>query len=240
MRSGTFASFGPVNPSDLELFGAVPGIAAVARNEQLRVFWCNDAYAELCKLPKQQVVGTTPFDFLQPLVAEERAAAIARVMETGTSEVFYQFGADRRLLCTIAPLNVSEFGHNGVLGLVQDAPLAVYFRDNERIRTLETPSLDLLGVLTPRELELLHTIALGESTEDAANSLFRSVKTIEGHLTSIHRKLGTTSRPELVRYLVERGVSAFSREEWATLVEGASRVKKARKAAQPELAAAAG
>ncbi|MCA9277664.1 MAG: PAS domain-containing protein [Phycisphaeraceae bacterium] len=238
MRSGSVTSLGPVSPTDLELYGAVPGVAAVARDEQLRVFWCNDAFLALCQRPMEDVIGTTPFDLLPEVVAEERASASRRVMETGTTEVFFQFGADRRFLCTVVVLDASEFGHRGVLALLQTAPCSTLHDPSIPIPVLQTPSLDLFQRLTPREMELLHFIALGETTEDAASTLFRSVKTVEGHLTSIHRKLGTKSRAELVRYLVERGVAAFTREEWMMVVAGAARVKRAGKSNQLALAGA--
>jgi two-component system, NarL family, response regulator NreC len=54
--------------------------------------------------------------------------------------------------------------------------------------------------LTPRELEVLRLIALGHTSVEIATSLGLSPRTIETHRARIHRKLGLSTRAELVRY----------------------------------------
>jgi DNA-binding CsgD family transcriptional regulator len=53
--------------------------------------------------------------------------------------------------------------------------------------------------LTPQELQVALIIAKGATTKQAAASLFLSPKTIEFHLANTYRKLGLSSRTELVR-----------------------------------------
>ena len=55
--------------------------------------------------------------------------------------------------------------------------------------------------LTPQELHIAQLLASGQTTREAAASLFLSPKTIEYHLRSIYRKLGVKSREELTRAL---------------------------------------
>lgn len=54
--------------------------------------------------------------------------------------------------------------------------------------------------LTPREREVLRLIALGHTSVEIAAALGLSPRTIETHRARIHRKLGLTTRAELVDY----------------------------------------
>lgn len=59
--------------------------------------------------------------------------------------------------------------------------------------------------LTPQELGVALAVLRGLSNADAAANLFLSVKTIEYHLSNIYRKLGISSRTQLISTLSERG-----------------------------------
>lgn len=59
--------------------------------------------------------------------------------------------------------------------------------------------------LTPRETEVLQLTAWGHSNKEIANRLGLSVKTVEVHKTNGMRKLGMTSRLQLVRFALLRG-----------------------------------
>jgi DNA-binding CsgD family transcriptional regulator len=58
--------------------------------------------------------------------------------------------------------------------------------------------------LTPQEFQVARLVADGKSNSDIAAALFLSPKTVEFHLGSIHRKLGTTSRAQLVHQLLQQ------------------------------------
>jgi two-component system response regulator NreC len=60
--------------------------------------------------------------------------------------------------------------------------------------------------LTPREIEVLRLIGLGHTSVEIARKLHLSPRTIETHRTRIHRKLGLSTRAELVRYALGRGL----------------------------------
>jgi two-component system response regulator NreC len=62
--------------------------------------------------------------------------------------------------------------------------------------------------LTPRELEVLRMIGLGHTNSEIAGQLFLSVRTVESHRAHIQRKLGRTTRAELVRYALDHGLLA--------------------------------
>src|SRR5579872_184016 len=60
--------------------------------------------------------------------------------------------------------------------------------------------------LTLREVEVLRLIALGHTSVEIAHKLHLSPRTIETHRAHIHKKLRLTTRAELVRYALRRGL----------------------------------
>jgi two-component system response regulator NreC len=70
----------------------------------------------------------------------------------------------------------------------------------------DRPAPGIPDDLTERELEVLRLIALGNTNAEIAAQLFISVRTVESHRSHIQRKLGRTSRAELVGYALEHGL----------------------------------
>ncbi len=62
--------------------------------------------------------------------------------------------------------------------------------------------------LSEREVEILRLIALGHTNGEIAKQLFLSVRTVESHRGHIQQKLRRTSRAELVRYALDKGLVA--------------------------------
>jgi len=62
------------------------------------------------------------------------------------------------------------------------------------------------GRLTSHEKEVIKLICLEKSTNEIAELLFRSPRTIEGTRTKIMKKLGVTSAIGLVRYAMKNGL----------------------------------
>jgi two-component system, NarL family, response regulator NreC len=60
--------------------------------------------------------------------------------------------------------------------------------------------------LSEREVDMLRLIALGHTNAEIAEQLFLSVRTVETHRAHIQQKLRLSSRAELVRYALERGL----------------------------------
>jgi two-component system, NarL family, response regulator NreC len=58
--------------------------------------------------------------------------------------------------------------------------------------------------LSGREHEVLQLLALGHTNQEIATTLFISVRTAETHRAHIMRKLGLSTRAELVRYALQR------------------------------------
>jgi len=60
--------------------------------------------------------------------------------------------------------------------------------------------------LSERERDVLRLIALGHTNAEVAEQLFISIRTVESHRAHIQQKLQLSSRAELVRYALERGL----------------------------------
>ena len=217
-----------ITRDSLWLLGSLTGVACVIRDESLRVVWCNDAYARLCDRPVSDLLGTTMEDFLPRAAAEERGAVFTRVIRTGAPESYYQFGADKRLLCSVLPCDRDAFGGPAALAMVQEAPVGSALVSDAALPVLATPCLDQLAGLSPSELRALYHIAKGLSTAEIAQRLCRATKTVEKHIESLHRKLRTSSRAEIVRLATERGLQSFEESQWEAIIEGAKAVKRKR------------
>ncbi len=60
------------------------------------------------------------------------------------------------------------------------------------------------GVLSPREVEIVHLIALGYTSAEIAGKLHLSRRTVETHRARIFQKLELRTRAELVRFALDR------------------------------------
>jgi two-component system, NarL family, response regulator NreC len=60
--------------------------------------------------------------------------------------------------------------------------------------------------LTEREVEVLRLIALGHTNSEIAGQLYLSVRTVESHRAHVQQKLRLSTRAELVRYALDRGL----------------------------------
>ena len=60
--------------------------------------------------------------------------------------------------------------------------------------------------LSEREVEVLRLVALGHTNAEISEQLFLSVRTVESHRAHIQRKIGRTTRADLVAYVREHGL----------------------------------
>jgi two-component system, NarL family, response regulator NreC len=66
--------------------------------------------------------------------------------------------------------------------------------------------------LSEREVDVLRLIALGHTNAEIAERLYLSVRTVETHRAHIQQKLSLSSRAELVRYALQRGLVSASQD----------------------------
>lgn len=63
--------------------------------------------------------------------------------------------------------------------------------------------------LSSREQEILSYTAKGYSNKEISKMLYLSVKTLEGYQTKIRKKIGVTSKSDLVKYALKNGLLNF-------------------------------
>jgi PAS domain S-box-containing protein len=64
-----------------------------------------------------------------------------------------------------------------------------------------------LGLLTPRELEVLKLVGEGKRSKEIAHQLRISVKTVNVHRTNIMEKLDIHEAPSLIKFAIREGIS---------------------------------
>jgi len=69
--------------------------------------------------------------------------------------------------------------------------------------------------LSRREREVLRLLALGHTNREVAGLLNISIRTAESHRASIRRRLGLTTRSELVRFAQAQGEAGFEQADGA-------------------------
>ena len=131
--------------------------------------------------------------------------------------------ATTRELAAGAELIFADRGEHSLSGVAEPRRLhAALSRSGERaIRAAEQPSssqasgqppIPSTGVtgypagLTAREVEVLRLAAVGLSDAEVADQLVLSVRTVNGHLRSVYRKLGVRSRAAAGRFAEENGL----------------------------------
>lgn len=67
--------------------------------------------------------------------------------------------------------------------------------------------------LSEREKEVLGWLAKGYANKEIAQHLFISVKTVEAHKSNLMEKLGLKTRPELIKFALQKGLLQFDEDD---------------------------
>jgi DNA-binding NarL/FixJ family response regulator len=115
-------------------------------------------------------------------------------------------GASGYVLKTVADRDLIEACRATMRGepFLYPAAVRALVRDylDRASRGEETPE----DPLSPRELEVVKLIAEGYTSEEIAEQLFISKKTVDRHRANVLEKLGMRNRVELTRYAIRRGL----------------------------------
>jgi DNA-binding CsgD family transcriptional regulator len=78
--------------------------------------------------------------------------------------------------------------------------------DLARVEALSAGAAARAGGLTPRELEVLRRVAVGETNKAIAAGLFVSERTVDRHMSNIFAKLGVSSRAAATAHAYQHGL----------------------------------
>src|SRR5436190_330881 len=137
------------------------------------------------KVPNTQIVMFTVHDTTE---------MVREILEAGAHGYILKSDASTQLAAAIEAVAKNDLYFSaGVSGVVMDSITRSY---NSGPRTFaDVP-------LTPRETDVVKMLANGKSNKEIARSLFISVRTVETHRRTIHRKLEITSLADLVRFAI--------------------------------------
>lgn len=124
------------------------------------------------------------------LTMQEEPAFARQALAAGATGYVLKKAADTELVEAVRRAAVGETYLNPTLGA----------------RIAREPPPGPPDDLSPRQVEVLRLIALGHTNTEIAGQLFLSVRTIETHRAHIQQKLRASTRAELVRYALRRGL----------------------------------
>lgn len=180
-----------------------------------RIVWVSPRLSWwVLSVSSEAAVGRSLHEVVAPDVADERLEVMRRVATSNRPIVLLAIWRGVRTRTVIRPLGEPGKRTSRVLLVCRGhVPLDREAPDPSGLEVVQARFVDhgRLGVLTPRELEILSMIAQGMTTAAIAKKLFRSRKTVEAHRLSMGAKLGVRNRVELARIALEAGlVSADS------------------------------
>lgn len=191
-----------------EALGSDAGILAMLVNIDGTVVFANEAWNRLLNVPV--VTGRSMVDLLGRDLAAERQRVNDGVFASGHPATMLAMMSGVLLRTTHRAIQSVENGiHKCILAT---SCVAREEMDLSGIPLAACHDLGHLRTLTERELELLHHVGRGHSSDIAADLMHRSTRTVEWHRASLGQKLGCTNRVEIARVALAAGITAVSVE----------------------------
>lgn len=206
----------PIRPDEFDLFANTPQMFALAVAESLRYIWYNDEYARFFERRLGTRHAASLSDTLPTRAVEERVAYWQRIVRGEVPNEYCQLFDGSRRLTRVWPLDPVACGTPG--WFIVCTPEIVRNPDRTRLPFVHTSDMGDLSILSTRELVALRLVGEGLNANECAEVEHRSAKTIENQIAAVYNKLNIGNRAELVRLVCERGLLAFTREEWAEIV----------------------
>ena len=140
------------------------------------------------EFPRTRVLALTQHDdkeFVFPVIEAGASGFISKVAASSelASGIRSVCRGDSYLSPTVAKVLVENYQHRGSRG-----------------------DHDPYNQLTERERDVLQLVAEGHTTQEIADLLVVSPKTVEGHKTNLMAKLGIHNRIDLVKYALRKGI----------------------------------
>lgn len=221
-------------PDRFRPFNNRTDVSVVARDDRLRVLWCNEAYASTFQSTPDALRGSSMESLFTRQFAQERAELLGPAIEQSRVLAYDQVVRGSRYLTRAWPLDPTAFGTRGCFVVAEPCSTSRPIDQNVPFRSAEIADLGEFDTLTRRELEIFRLLGEGLTGQEIATTLHRSHKTIEFHTARILHALGLRNRTELARLAAERGLMGFSREAWFRIAHGRGLTPRSRR---PEVGA---
>lgn len=219
--------------ASIRVLSEYPGACAAVVDEDVRYLFVSDATAHLMGADADSIVGRRASEFFGEDWEHERRPLIRDAAGGAASVSLLETIRGWKCVTKIRGIEPDASGRRRALMMsrpVSWIPGGVHAaRMGHAGRFLEARHNDgdLLRPLSPTEIEVLRLIGLGLSTEDVAQALDRSRKTVEWHRSSLGRKLGAVNRVELAMIAVRSGLCSMFGEAGAGLAAAAPHGSKA-------------
>jgi PAS domain S-box-containing protein len=165
----------------------------------------NQAFEESFGYHPDDVVGRS-LDVLAPPEAREQVAADRRELERTGS-----IAADREALHADGRRVKVQFAARRVRIDGRDVSLAVELGQQRRPARSEAAREGTGQPLTPRELEVIAGIAMGQRAHEVARDLFIAPSTVRTHVRNAMTKVGARSQAQLVAIALTEGTLDIQR-----------------------------
>ena len=149
----------------------------------------------------RQIKATDPAIVVLVLTAYDDDQYIFAFLEAGAAGYVLKDVSTNDLIEAIRTVHAGE----SVLHPAVARKVANYFARRVATQQPEKPAISALDQLTRRETEVLKLAAQGMTNREIADQLTISVRTVQGHLSSVFNKLGVGSRTEAVVYALRDG-----------------------------------
>ncbi len=147
----------------------------------------------------EEIKRSNPETKVLVLTMHEEESYLYQMLRAGADGYVPKKAADTELIAAIrATYRGEHFIHPSMT-----AGMITELRSKELPDSMVTLIDD---ILSPREIEVLRLLAMGHTSQEIADVLYLSIKTVETHKARIKEKLGLTGRAELVRYAIQTGL----------------------------------
>jgi len=164
-----------------------------------------DGYSSACRGRCEPAETLVLSDVFPKAVADERIEMIRRCIETSQDVTLRGMVWGELRQTRFRPLPAPDGGPPTAALCVCVTVLHADQTDDHAARA-RCEDRGVLEQLTDRELEVLTLISRGLTTQQVADHLSRSVKTVEWHRLSLGNKLGVSNRVELAQIAIRAGL----------------------------------